>query len=32
MSLLSFEDLHRVFERYERIVLAYLFGSLARGQ
>ena len=32
MSLLSFEVLHRVFERYDRIVLAYLFGSLARGQ
>lgn len=32
MSLLSFEDLVRVFERYERIVLVYLFGSLARGQ
>jgi len=32
MSSLSFEDLHRVFEKYERIMLVYLFGSLARGQ
>ena len=32
MSLLTFEDLRRVFERYERIVLVYFFGSLARGQ
>jgi len=32
MSSDSFKGLHRVFERYGRIVLVYLFGSLARGQ
>ncbi len=32
MSSLAFEDLHRVFEKFERILLVYLFGSLARGQ
>jgi hypothetical protein len=32
MPSLSFEELHRVFEKHERIMLVYLFGSLARGQ